>query len=278
MRHKITSIVMLAMLLCGSLFIGVQSALAYDHTNYAGRADTCSRLQPACGGTYDSSCHWTIYGKVNGSDVLFGPNHCFGNNTVAWGPGQPVYNGAGVRLGFIASAPSMAVNADMTWMWLDTGQKPFDKNEIMVNGGSWSISQKIPNSSLTCANLVNNTPTSPLYDDFFKVSYWTETYGYEGPFYGQQSLSYPSINYGNGRCLIATDTPFDAGSRHVPSGAPWLDSTIGGSGFLGVSTDCTNPSCTFPAYIRFNSWRQAIIDLNNFYAGGAWFCANDACT
>jgi hypothetical protein len=273
MSRKIARMASLSLLLLGSLFIGVAPVAAYDHTNYAGRADTCPRTDRYCGGSFESSCHWTIYGKVNNEDVLFGPAHCFNDDTVRWGPGQPVYNGSGVRLGVIAVAPSIVLAADMTWMWLDTGQKPFDKNEIPYRGGSWSISQKIPNSSLTCTNLLQGLPQNHT----MRVSYWTSIDGYEGPYSGND-IATGSEDHGSGNCLIRNSVNWELGAKWIPSGAPWLDITIGGSGFLGTTTQCYI-ACTAGADMMFNSWRQAIIDLNAYStSGGAWFCANDACT
>jgi hypothetical protein len=259
----------------------VPAALAYDHGNYAGHT-TCLNITPCPhNGGYDDSCHWTIYGRVDNRNVLFGPWHCFGSPTGQIGVGGAIYNRDGARLGVVAQPQSSQTLADMGWMWLDAGQVPVDKNEIPINGGSWSISQKVPNSTLTCTNLTNGS----LGNHTLKVSYWDGVY--QGPFAGNV-LNTPVENDGSGHCIVRTNVDFASGTRHVPSGAPWLDATIGGGGFLGDTKDCygTASEC-IPDQpggdMRFSSWRQAIIDLNNYWevhgtTYGAWFCANDACT
>ena len=270
---------LIVLFLASRLAIGVPSAMAYDHSNYAGHT-TCLNIFP-CDGDYDSSCHWTIYGRVDNRNVLFGPYHCFGSSTGQVQSGGPIYNRDGVRLGVVAYPQTSQIAADMGWMWLDAGQVPFDKNEIPINGGSWSISQKYPNSTLTCANLLQGA-SGPLGTHTMKASYWDGVY--QGPFSGTIN-STGSAGDGSGHCVINTSVPFFSGTRHIPSGAPWLDASIGGSGFLGGTTDCdpSHPSCGIGATMRFNSWRQAILDLNAYWqnhgtATGAWFCANDSCT
>jgi hypothetical protein len=236
-------------------------ALAVDAGNYAGRPNTA---------TYDGSCHWTIYGKVNNRMVLFGPYHCFGSPTGQKPSGSDIYGQFGSfesRLGFVAVPTADAIAADMGWMWLDNGSWLTIRNAIGRSGAYFLNTAKYPNSNLTCSNLLNGF-------HYEEVTYWTETNGYEGPFTG---LAHGGEDHGSGNCLVATELPFESGSRHVPSGAPWIDPEYGGSGFLGDTTD------TSDGFMRFNSWRQAIIDLNTYelshgVGAGAWFCSNASCT
>lgn len=240
---------------------------AADTGNYAGRPNTS---------TYDGECHWTIYGRVNNRMVLFGPHHCFGMGDNP--PGTVIYGRTGIRLGVVADAPSFIEAADMGYMVLDDTQWPFYRNVIAVNGTDWTNTSKYPSATVSCANFLNGT----LQNHTIKASYWTETNLYEGPFLGN-IRSTGHVDKGSGNCDIRSSIPFDAGSRHIPSGAPVIDWTVGaGSGFVGDMTRCYG-NCAPGVDMMFNSWRQAIIDLNNYWETrgttyGAWFCSNTSCT
>jgi hypothetical protein len=86
---------------------------------------------------------------------------------------------------------------------------------------------------------------------------------------------YGSGYYGTGtRCHIFTTVPFPGAG--VPAGAPWQSTSFG---FIpGNSTGHDYNFNTGGNVMYMTSWYQAIRDLNAYASGGAFFCANSACT
>jgi hypothetical protein len=251
-RHKFATVAMLAMLLVGSLFVGVSGAAAVTYNgSLAGRP---------IDGNAASTCQGLAYGRVNGLVVLFTAAHCAG-------AGGTVVNGPNGRLGTWMADVGGAAH-DLAAILLDYGNYPSNKNQIFRgNGGQWwTITQAIPSANIGCVGLAGRFGNT-IYQNFNHSLVSDDTWrdGHDTSFYSHAS-DYSS-------CLINTDIVYH--SLYKDSGSSFLMYGYTNQ-VLGIATLRNGSNLVFtPAF-------EGITALNNYWkshgsAQGAHFCYSASC-
>lgn len=263
---RIFSAIAVLSLLISSLFVNASPALASYTGNLAGKPCAYPLVPNAQCGYQWSTCHSGIYGRVGNQMVLFVPHHCFSV------PGQTVYGPSGIALGTQAADYANISASDMAFIWLGaTGNYPAsNRNYIYVPGGgpAWVNTSKWGSSATDCDSAGG---------EHVDVSHWYDLSTGSGniqsgivQYIFQDGPGY----YGVGkRCRVVSTIPSPAGD--LPSGSPWFSPTYG---FLSVTTGRINVLMQAWDSYYMTSWYQAIRDLNAYANGGAFFCANSACT
>jgi hypothetical protein len=232
-----------------ALGVGATPALAGDPTNVAGRPFN------GIGFGSGSSCHGTIYGRVNGVMVLFYAHHC----KPIGGTAVPGANGT--TIGYTAHDFTQMSDQDMGYIILTASSIPSDPNKVYFGPSSWQNDKKIPSANVTCGDF-NYGPKD------VKTGYRSTFSTGHGPY--QETIV--SVDQSGIGCLIDTGLDRDSGPYNIPSGAPFKDDIY--QEFIGVATDAGG----IGGAIRMNHWRGAIKDLQDYYgADDTFFCANDAC-
>jgi hypothetical protein len=225
---------------------GPALAAGPDETNYAGRPMS---------GDWDTSCHTTIYGKVNNRPVLFYPHHCQeGGNVIMTGS-------LGTRLGVTARTTQGAGVSDMGWIWLDEGVWPNTPNRVFIGGTSFYNTKKHPGASVGCDNVDGNSVRSGYHDTLSTP---------QGPWWG--TVDWVN-NFSGVGCQVITTIPWNNGNRTIPSGAALVDWNAGE--FIGDGWGHINQGGI--EYTTYGVWRGAIRYVDDLWVGGAFFCDDAAC-
>lgn len=241
------------------------SVLAYDHTNYAGRPmDDDSH----------NGCHGMAYGKVNNALVLFTAWHC---NPTYWGgypSGMPAFGVQGTQIGVWASDWGGASANDLSFIWLDEGQRPYIKNHIYRGwqGGTsndyWTVNVAYPNSGLSCANIASKFGRT-VYHNWQDTAFTQYSYR-SGTMTGFGDLS------GSTRCNVETTSTWH--TNLIDSGSPFVYGALTNQPFgLAQGQNYANGRLWIAPF--YDGWSR----LNSYWlahgAGvGAWLCYNEDCT
>jgi hypothetical protein len=204
-----------------------------------------------------STCHGTIYGRWNGTMVLFIPYHCSGGTGLA----KVWYGPSGQRIGITGPTVSGVTGSttDMAWIVLDAGDYPTSlRNRIFVGSSSFYNTQAVPGAAESCANI--------NYYDTYKVGYWPTSTTSQGPWNG----TIAGVSNNSTGCDITTTHDNNLGTNNIPSGAPLWNYTD--SAFIGDAKSRDGNNRTV-----FASWRQAMINLRAIYGTDTYFCADSDC-
>ena len=249
----------------GGLFVGVPRASAYDHTNYAGRPLGTS------GAVND--CHGAAYGRVDGSLVLFSAYHC-NPASAGLGAGQPAYGHDGSIIGFWASDWGGASVNDFSYIWLETGQVPFIKNEIYRGfnpacptcADHWTVTTAYPSVGLSCA-YISSKFNRTVYQNF-------------QPFYNYTWEKEPGLMTGfkvsGSSCQVQTTINWH-GAAYKDSGSPFVygastNQPVG----IATSKDGSN-ALAFSTF--YDGWNKAnVYWLSHGSNVGVHLCYDSNCT
>ncbi len=263
---------------------------AYDHTNLAGNVISGRGTSVATDPDGSvSGCMGTIYGKVNNNLVLFTARHCNQhdfNNAAVQAPN-------GTMLGHWSNNAGNSTNYsnigqyDMSFIWLNVGQRPYIKNQIyrgnVAGNDFWTNTYSMPPASmLNSTNLQGNTVYRMQQEVGLNSTkpFVSGPAGFaQGP--GSSNME-PTIISNN--CLQTSG---------IDSGAPfmmYMGSTLGYQ-LLGTGTATWGAVCWWAGdipvlkYDVATNWSQAIRDLNFWVlanygegSGGAYFCWDADCT
>lgn len=252
----------LSLLVAGLLLVGIAPpAAAYSPDTHHLAGKPISGYGFPQYGT-PSSCHGTIYGRVDGHMVLFAPLHCLKN----YGdPGSVVVGPDGHRIGitgphYIGNAVNTAT--DLSWVWLDDGNWPAaNLNKVYVGDTAKYNYREAPSGDVTCSDLDGRS-------DLLKTGYWTTKSDGYGPWNGSVS----SIDYAGVGCDIHTTYSLFLGPANIPSGAPLWDQTYGE--FIGEAKGWYSNQ----QLISYSHWRSPIRNLRDYYGhDDTFFCANSSC-
>jgi hypothetical protein len=228
----------------------------------------------------------TVYGMVNGSKVLFTARHCNAHDLNGGWVKDPIGNSLGSWANNTGS--STAYNNigqyDMSFIWLVAGSWP--------NGGA-GYPNEIYRGAVSGTDYWTNTPkwSSPTFDNLDNILGDTIHRNQQEVAGGTKPYIDGTVSVNVGDSFVNTNLQSDnCSGTGIDSGTPWVVAGI--SETFGVGTSSWGTPYCYPngvgplaRYDVVANWRQAILDLNSWVVtnygsgnGGAYFCANAACT